>query len=43
MPSVARNRVANMGMIGYTMSLVKKHNEVKGLPLSVREKISSAV
>ena len=41
-PNVARNRVENMGMIGYTMSLVKKHNEVKGLPLPIREKISLA-
>ena len=40
MPNVARNRVASMGMIGYTTSLAKKHKWSEGIaPLEKREDI----
>ena len=40
MPTVARNRVASMGMIGYTTSQTKKHKWSEGIaPLEKREDI----
>ena len=40
MLNVGRNRVANMGMIGYTTSLAEKHKWSEGIaPLEKREYI----